>query len=74
MSSSKLKLVNNVYTVSTFTNKSTVLLKINQALLDTNLNQTEALLQPHQARYFGVAVDDFARRHCSAMVSLVAIV
>ena len=66
MSSSKLELVINCYTVATFTNNPPVLLKINQALLDTNPNQTEALLQPHQARAFGVAVDDCARRHCSA--------
>ena len=66
MSSSKLELVNNCYTVATFSNNPPVLLKINQALLDTNPNQTEALLQPHQARAYGVAVDDCARRHCSA--------
>ena len=36
MSSSKLELVNNCYTVATFPNKPPVLLKINQALLDTN--------------------------------------
>jgi hypothetical protein len=67
MSSSKLELVNNCYTVATFPNKPPVLLKINQALLDTNPLQTEALLQPHQARAFGVIVDDCARRHCSAI-------
>ena len=47
MSSSKLELVNNCYTVATFSNNPPVLLKINQTLLDTNLAQTEALLQPH---------------------------
>ena len=47
MSSSKLELVNKCYTVATFTNKPPVLLKINQALIDTNPSQTEALLQPH---------------------------
>ena len=67
MSSSKLELVNNCYTVAVFANQPPVLLKINQALLDTNPLQTEALLQPHQARAFGVIVDDCARRHCSAI-------
>ena len=66
MSSSKLELVNNCYTVAVFANQPPVLLKINQALLDTNPLQTEALLQPHQARAFGVVVDDCARHHCSA--------
>ena len=66
MSSSKLELVNDFYPVATFSHKTPVLLKMNQDLLDTNPNQTETLLQPHQARAYGVAVDDCARRHCSA--------
>ena len=40
-----------------------VVIKINQALLSTDPNQSEALLQPHQARSFGVVVNDVAQRH-----------
>ena len=63
MPSSKLELVNNAYTLATIPNHAKVIFKINQVFLDRDLNQTEALLQPHQARDFGVIVDDCAKRH-----------
>ena len=36
---------------------------INQALYDKSPNQREALLQPHQARSHGTAIDDCASFH-----------
>ena len=36
---------------------------INQALLVVDDNHVEALLQPHQARNFGTAIDECARHH-----------
>ena len=63
MTSSKLELVNEAYTVVTLPNNTKVIFKINQAFLDRDLNQTEELLQPHQAKSFGVIVDDCAKIH-----------
>ena len=39
------------------------LLVVNQALYDDHKDQKESLLQPHQARAHGVAVDDCSRLH-----------
>ena len=58
---SKYELVNDCYTAALLPNRSSVLLKINHHLLDTNPYQAEALLHPHQSRAFGVAVDGCAR-------------
>ena len=40
-----------------------VIFKINQAFLDRDPDQTEALIQPHQMRLFDVGVDDCIKRH-----------
>ena len=40
-----------------------VILELNGCLLDLYKNQHESLLQPHQSRAFGVAVDDVASCH-----------
>ena len=37
--------------------------QINQPFFDRDPLQTEALLQPHQARSFGIIVDYCANRH-----------
>ena len=39
---------------------------MNQCFLDMDPSQTEALIQPHQARAFGVIVDDCARCYIGA--------
>ena len=62
MSSSSLEVV-NAATMVKLDNGEQFILVINQALLDEDENSTEALLQPHQARSHGVAVDDCAKRH-----------
>ena len=63
MGSSKSELVNKAYNSVTFSNNTKVIFKINQAFLDRYCDQTEALLQPHQARALGIIVDDCAKRH-----------
>ena len=60
MSSSNLEIVNDAFTLALLGDGTKILLKINQALLDTNPDQDEALLQPHQVRSFGIIVDDCA--------------
>ena len=65
MSSSNLELVNEAYTLATLCDSTKVLFKINQCLLDRDPMQTEALLQPHQMRAYGVVVDDCAKCHIS---------
>ena len=40
-----------------------IILHINQAFLDNDDNQFEALLQPHQACAFGVAMNDAVKHH-----------
>ena len=40
-----------------------ILLELNQCLLDSNPGQSESLLQPHQARAYGVVINDVAKRH-----------
>ncbi len=44
-------------------NGTKLILIIHQALIDENPNQVESLLQPHQCRAHGVAIDDCAKRH-----------
>ena len=58
-----LEVVNNCITTCVLPNKIRVLLVINQALLDLNPTNLESLLQPHQARAYGVVVNDVAARH-----------
>ena len=58
-----LEVANNCITTCILPNKNRVLLVINQALLDLNSANFESLLQPHQARAFGVVVNDVASRH-----------
>ena len=62
MKSAKLELVNGAYTLVILPNNGNVAFKINQALLDNDPTQIEALLQPHQVRAFGVIVDNLASR------------
>ena len=66
MNSKSLELVNTAFTLVTLPNSSKVIFQINQAFLDRDPLQTEALLQPHQARSFGIIVDDCAKRHLSS--------
>ena len=66
MHSSRLQLVSDAYTLATLPHNSKVIFKLNQCFLDADPDQTEALLQPHQARAFGVVVDGCARRHMGA--------
>ena len=63
MKSNNLQLVNDCYTVAILPLNKLVLLKLNQCLLDKEPSQHESLLQPHQARAFGVVVNDVAKRH-----------
>ena len=63
MAASNLELVNDAVTCIVMDNAPNILVKVNQCLLDTDSNQHESLLQPHQARAFGVVVDDCARCH-----------
>ena len=63
MKTNQLQLVNDCYTCTTLPNNNLVILKINQCLLDKSSDSVESLLQPHQARAFGVVVDDVAKRH-----------
>ena len=63
MTSSKLELVNDAVTCVVVDNGPNILIRLNQCLLDTDPNQQESLLQPHQARAFGIIVDDCARCH-----------
>ena len=58
-----LEVVNSCITCCTLNDKSKVLLVLNQCLLDSCSNQNESLLQPHQARAYGVVVNDVASRH-----------
>ena len=63
MGSTNLELVSTVYTLVTLENNTKVIFKINQAFLDGDPDQTEALFQPHQMRSFGIGVDDCTKRH-----------
>ena len=70
MNSKSLELVNEAFTLVTLLNETKVIFQINQAFLDRDPLQTEALLQPHQARSFGIVVDDCTRRHLSSTINL----
>ena len=63
MQASSLELVDKAYTLVTLPNVTNIILELNQCFLDRDPLQTEALLQPHQARAFGVIVDDCASCH-----------
>ena len=63
MHASNLQLVSNCYTTVVLPSNKLVVFKINNCLLDTSPTQVESLLQPHQARAFGVVVNDVAQRH-----------
>ena len=61
--STKIELANDACTLVTLTRNDKLIFKTNQVFLDNDPTQTEALLQPHQVRVFGVIVDDCASRH-----------
>ena len=63
MTTSSLQLVNDCFTCACLPNNKLVIFKLNQCLLDLSSKNKESLLQPHQARAFGVIVDDVATRH-----------
>lgn len=63
MSASNLKLVNKAFTLCTFGDKSRIILKLNQYFWGRDPLQTEALLQPHQVRKFGVIIEDCTSFH-----------
>ena len=58
-----LELINEAFTLATLPDKSKVIFQINQAFLDRDPLQTEALLQPHQMRAFDLVVYDCAQRN-----------
>ena len=57
-----LEIVNG-YTLATLRDGRRFIVIVNQALLDRDPRQSEALLQPHQCRDFGNAVDDCSTFH-----------
>ena len=58
-----LEVVNRCITCCSLTpTKDKILIELNQCLLDLS-SQSESLLQPHQARAYGVIVNDVAKRH-----------
>lgn len=63
MQSTKALEVGTGATLVTLQDGSKHILVVHQALIDTCSGQKEALLQPHQCRAHGVAVDDCASRH-----------
>ena len=63
MQASSLELVNEAYTLITLPDSKKIIVEFNQCFLDRDPLQTEALLQPHQARAFGVIVDNCASCH-----------
>ena len=65
MASSKLVLVNKPHTLVNLPNNTKIVFKINQEFLDRDSNQTEALLQAHQTKAFGVIVDNCSKRYFS---------
>ena len=54
MSSSKLEIVNDAFTLVLLEDGSKIIFRINQALLDLNLGQNEALLQSHKLEQLGL--------------------
>ena len=63
MAAANLELVNDAVTCIVMDVGPNILIKLNQCLLDVDSKQHESLLQPHQARAFGVIVDDCTRCH-----------
>ena len=63
MKTSNSELVNDCFTCEKLANNTLVISKSNNCLLDLDKSQHESLLQPHQARAFGVIVEDVANRH-----------
>ena len=63
MKSSQLELVSDAFTLVTLPDNLRIIFKINQCFLNRDPSQSEVLLQPHQARAFGVLVDDCASCH-----------
>ena len=61
MAAYRLKLVDNTSTLVTLPSGDKVIFRLHQCILDRDLLQTEALLQSHQARAFGIVVDDCAK-------------
>ena len=59
----RLELVNDAYTVANLADGSKICLCLHQVLLDSNPEQSEALVQPHQMRAHGVIVDDVPHRY-----------
>ena len=62
MHASNLQLVSNCFTTAVLLSDKLVILEL-IFLLDKNNTQTEYLLQPHQARAFGMVVNDVAKRY-----------
>ena len=63
MSSSSLELVSDAYTLVIIGENKKYFFKINQAFLDKDPTQNEAIIQPHQMRVFCAIVDDYAKNH-----------
>ena len=53
----------NAYTLATLRDGRKYIIVVNQALLDRDARQNESLLQPHQCRAYGTAVDDCSTFH-----------
>ena len=53
----------NGYTLATLRDGRKYIIVVNQALLDRDPRQTESLLQPHQCRAYGTAVDECSILH-----------
>jgi len=66
MQSNDLLEVVDGYTLATLRDGSCFILHVNQALLEMGAKQTESLLQPHQVRACGNAVDDCATCHLAS--------
>ena len=66
MKSDSLLEVVDACTLATLPDGNKVILRINQALMDMDPKQHEALIQPHQMRAHGTAVDDCAKRHLNS--------
>ena len=66
MTSTYLELVNEAFTLVTLPNNDKIFFQINQAFLDSDHMQTEVLLQPPQARSFGIIVDDCDKSNISS--------
>ena len=63
MNSSTLELVNKAFALLTLPSNNKIIFRINQAFLDRDPLRTEALLQSHQSKAFGIIVDDSNKRY-----------